>query len=176
MIFVTVGMFPKQFVRLVRAADEMAGQVDEYVVIQRGATAYVPSHAHSFTYDSEDSFVRWVAQARVVVAHAGAGTILGVLRAGKPLVVVPRLERLQEHNNDHQLELAQVLAEQNRATSLVQVSAQILLEAVENAAGLQGGMVASPGLHSAVRDWLDEQAVTHIPRWSCLLGRGHQGG
>ncbi|EME83265.1 glycosyltransferase family 1 protein [Pseudocercospora fijiensis CIRAD86] len=44
----------------------------------------------------------------VVISHAGSGTILDALRISVPLVVVPNEELL----NNHQVELAEALAEQ----------------------------------------------------------------
>lgn len=44
----------------------------------------------------------------VVICHAGSGTILDALRISVPLVVVPNTELL----DNHQIELAEVLAEQ----------------------------------------------------------------
>lgn len=44
----------------------------------------------------------------VVVSHAGSGTILDALRISVPLIVVPNTELL----DNHQVELAEVLAEQ----------------------------------------------------------------
>ena len=41
-------------------------------------------------------------EARVVVGHAGIGTILTAQRLGRPLVVMPRRADLQEHRNEHQ--------------------------------------------------------------------------
>lgn len=49
---------------------------------------------------------RWVSSARLVVTHAGAGTILECLQARVPTVVVPN-RRLM---SDHQLQLAEALA------------------------------------------------------------------
>ena len=48
-------------------------------------------------------------EARVVVAHAGIGSVIDALKAGRSLVVVPRLRRFGEHNNDHQLDLARAV-------------------------------------------------------------------
>lgn len=46
-----------------------------------------------------------------VVAHAGVGSILMVLRTGKCPVVIPRTKRLGEHIDNHQLQLARMLHE-----------------------------------------------------------------
>jgi len=54
-----------------------------------------------------DSFAEKVRQAWGLVAHAGTGTIFTALAAGKPLLVMPRLSRLREHVNDHQVHTAE---------------------------------------------------------------------
>lgn len=56
-----------------------------------------------------DCFVRYVAEAEVLVLHAGAGSILHAVNAGKCPIVMPRLARFGEHVNDHQLEFASAL-------------------------------------------------------------------
>ena len=48
--------------------------------------------------------------ADVVVAHAGIGSALTVLEAGKVPVLVPRTQRLGEHVDDHQAQIARHLA------------------------------------------------------------------
>lgn len=45
-------------------------------------------------------------QARAVVSHAGVGSIMTALAAGKQPIVVPRLRRFDEHVDDHQLQIA----------------------------------------------------------------------
>jgi hypothetical protein len=52
-----------------------------------------------------------LAEAEVVVVHAGTGTILDALRAGHVPVVVPRRLEHGEHVNDHQLEIVRGLGD-----------------------------------------------------------------
>lgn len=52
-----------------------------------------------------------VEAADVVVTHAGVGSVLMALRAGRCPVVVPRLGSLGEHIDDHQVEFARRLAD-----------------------------------------------------------------
>ena len=110
MIFVTVGLHPAGFDRLVQAADEMAALVQEEVVIQCGGTHYKPRFSEYFDFADEPEMQRWLSKARVVVTHGGAGSILNALQIGKALVVVPRLKRFGEAIDDHQLELAEALS------------------------------------------------------------------
>jgi predicted glycosyltransferase len=44
-----------------------------------------------------------LADAQMLIGHAGAGTIALALKYRKPLLVVPRLQKFKEHVNDHQV-------------------------------------------------------------------------
>jgi UDP-N-acetylglucosamine transferase subunit ALG13 len=102
-IFVSVGsMLP--FERLVQAMDAWAGaHPDTKVVIQYGNGAYKPVHAQGFAMIPAAEYRRLVADAQLFVAHAGMGSIITAIQAGKPLLMLPRLQTLGEHNTDHQL-------------------------------------------------------------------------
>jgi UDP-N-acetylglucosamine transferase subunit ALG13 len=50
-----------------------------------------------------EEYQRRFAEADLVIAHAGMGTILGAIEAAKPLIIVPRRASLGEHRNEHQL-------------------------------------------------------------------------
>ncbi|KZO95293.1 glycosyltransferase family 1 protein [Calocera viscosa TUFC12733] len=54
------------------------------------------------------SIMPFVQSADLVISHAGSGTILDVLRAGKPLIAVPNTSLM----DNHQAELADALAKQ----------------------------------------------------------------
>jgi len=47
-----------------------------------------------------------LAEAEVLVAHAGVGSLLSAMRAGKPIIIMPRRAELGEHRSDHQLATA----------------------------------------------------------------------
>lgn len=110
MIFVTVGWHHQPFNRLVAKMDDIAGIIEEEVIIQKGHSDYQTKHAVSFDFmASDDDFMEQFLKARMVVSHAGAGTLLNSLIYAKPTIVVPRLRRYGEHVNDHQLELVEAL-------------------------------------------------------------------
>ena len=131
MILVTVGMHTASFDRLVRAMDRIAAHVDEKVLMQIGATTYQPQAARWFTFAPASQMEALCEQARVIVSHAGAGSILTALRHSRPLVVMPRLRRYGEMIDDHQIELAEALSR-----------ARVLLVAWE-AAELKGKLAAA---------------------------------
>lgn len=51
---------------------------------------------------------------KVLVIHAGAGSIVTALRLGRRPIVVPRRAEYGEHVNDHQIELARQVARTGR--------------------------------------------------------------
>lgn len=109
MIFVTVGTMHLDFARLIRAMDAIATRMGERVVMQTGLATTTPAHCEHFAFRPREDIARLIAEARVVVTHAGIGSVIDVLTAKKPLIVVPRLRRFGEHNNDHQLDLARAV-------------------------------------------------------------------
>ena len=105
-IFVSVGsMMP--FDRLVRAMDDWAGaNPDVPVEIQIGRGKYQPVHVAFLSLVPAADYRAKVAACRLFVAHAGMGSIIAAIEAGKPLLMLPRLEAEGEHNTDHQLATA----------------------------------------------------------------------
>lgn len=117
-IFVTVGSHYQGFDRLIKKMDEIAGKTDEKVIMQIGHTSYKPVNAEYFDFVDDFSKIEQLNRdARVVVSHAGAGSILTALKLGTPVIVVPRLKRYNEHMDDHQLEIAEAMS-RNRNVSV----------------------------------------------------------
>ena len=91
MIFVTIGtMFP--FDRLVRAMDEIAPLfAGEEFVAQIGDGRYRPKNMSHVAMLSMEAFARNVSRSRLMVAHAGMGSVITALSAQKPIVLSPLL-------------------------------------------------------------------------------------
>jgi UDP-N-acetylglucosamine transferase subunit ALG13 len=107
MIFVTVGTNEAAFDRLLRAVDELA--LAEELIVQHGSSACRPRRALCVESLPLAELTELVRQARVIVTHAGVGTVLTALAEGKRPVVVPRLKRFGEAVDDHQIEFARRL-------------------------------------------------------------------
>lgn len=101
MIFVTVGT-QLPFDRLIRAVDEIAPLTDEEVFAQTGGGIYIPRNIGYGNSLPAGEFDRMFRRARLIVSHAGMGTILSALKYKKPIVVMPRFAFLGEHRNEHQ--------------------------------------------------------------------------
>lgn len=109
MIFVTIGSAVEgiEFTRLIKRMDEIAGKLDEEVVMQIGTVPYEPQNAKYFRYTSYQENLSFFQRASLVVGHGGTGTILNALKFQTPIIVVPRRHHLGEHVDDHQVEMAQ---------------------------------------------------------------------
>lgn len=105
MILVTVGGF-RVFDRLVCQMDRIAGEVEDEVIMQIGFTEYEPTNCKWRRFMSRTEMEEACAGARLIIAHAGTGSILTALEHNKPLVLVPRLKAFGEVFDDHQLEIA----------------------------------------------------------------------
>lgn len=96
MIFVTVGT--TDFDALTACMDALAPGMHEEVIIQTGRGSYVPRKARHFRFaPSLDDYYR---RASLVVSHGGLGTVIEVLRLGKPLIGVSNPDRFDLHQND----------------------------------------------------------------------------
>ena len=106
MIFVITGT-QLPFDRLIRMLDELAPLLNEEIVAQVNGSSYLPQHINTIDLMPPDEFDRLFKRARLILAHAGMGTILSALTMHKPLIVFPRIAALGEHRNEHQLATAE---------------------------------------------------------------------
>ena len=114
MIFLTVGTH-EPFDRLVKAADAWCNDTENHPKVFGQITDRADPDAHPKNFEwverlTPAEFADRFAQAKLIVSHAGMGTIISALQAGKPIVVMPRRGHLGETRNDHQFATASKLA------------------------------------------------------------------
>jgi UDP-N-acetylglucosamine transferase subunit ALG13 len=109
MIFVTVGTNEARFDRLLATIDGLGA--GEELIVQHGPSAIRPAGATAVDFLSFDEMVETMERARIVVTHAGVGSVMTSLLAGKRPIVVPRLHRYGEAVDDHQLPWGRRVAE-----------------------------------------------------------------
>ncbi|MEQ8850304.1 MAG: glycosyltransferase [Phycisphaerales bacterium] len=114
------------FDRLIATVDEWAGRRGRGdVFAQTGPTPLIPRHIEWARSLEPDAFRDKIDAARVVVGHAGMGTIISALQAGKPVIVLPRLGSLRETRNDHQVATARYWGEHASVRAAMDESALI---------------------------------------------------
>ncbi|MFS4437096.1 glycosyltransferase [Paracoccaceae bacterium GXU_MW_L88] len=101
MIFATVGT-QLPFPRLMDALDAIAARHGIEIFAQTGYGGYVAKHMETAASLDPATFSEKVAAARLIVGHAGMGTILTARKAQKPAILMPRIAAKGEHRNEHQ--------------------------------------------------------------------------
>lgn len=110
MIFVVTGT-QLPFDRLIKILDETAPLLGEEMVAQVNSGDYQPKHIKTVALLPPDEFDELFCKARLIVAHAGIGTILTALQYSKPIIIFPRIAALGEQRNEHQLATANKMKE-----------------------------------------------------------------
>jgi UDP-N-acetylglucosamine transferase subunit ALG13 len=65
----------------------------------------------AFAFAPQSRLDELISQSEFVVTHAGTGSIIAAIESGKKVVVLPRLQKYAEHNDDHQVEIARLFYE-----------------------------------------------------------------
>ncbi|OZB19064.1 MAG: hypothetical protein B7X55_04055 [Rhodobacterales bacterium 34-62-10] len=173
MIFATVGT-QLPFDRLLSALNDWAHlNPNVPVTAQTGAIRTQYAHLTCHTHLDQAAFAAQMAQASVIVAHAGMGTILAAAEAGKPVILMPRRAAYGEHRNDHQLATAAEMAVLSNVTviddarDLGAALATTLAATLAKTATVQPRLAAtaSPRLLDTLKDfiWLENTRPARGP-------------
>lgn len=132
MIFVTVGTERWPFDRLIKTVDAAVERkaISDEVFAQVGTVTYVPEFMAFEKMLSFDKFIEMVKGARIIVSHAGAGSVILCLRLGKIPILFPRDASRAEHLDNHQMELARKMRDTGRV--LVAYSEEDLLFQIDH--------------------------------------------
>jgi len=124
MIFVTVGTDTHQFDRLIIGIDELAEKrkIKEKVIAQIGNCEYTPKNFKHFRFKPYEEVEKLTKKSTIVISHGGAGSIMLAFENKKPLIVVPRLKKYNEHINNHQIEITEELEKQGRILAVYKIS------------------------------------------------------
>ncbi|MDH5184773.1 MAG: glycosyltransferase [Gammaproteobacteria bacterium] len=123
-IFVTVGT--TRFNTLIRRIISEGFFENHECILQTGPGGMMTKKFECFEYTSEiDRYYDW---ADIVVSHAGAGSIYRLLSLGKRIVLVPNVDRIDQH----QLDIATFMHNNNYAIAVYDFN--VLSRAIENAA------------------------------------------
>jgi UDP-N-acetylglucosamine transferase subunit ALG13 len=113
LILVTLGTHPAPMDRVVEAIDRLIedGSIDTPVIVQAAAFRVRPRRAEAADVVPFDQLAGWARDAESIVTHAGPGSIMLALAAGRRPVVIPRMARFREHVDDHQVRFARWITE-----------------------------------------------------------------
>lgn len=104
-IFIMFGTQDKRFDRLMDAVLNSNFIKENDVYMQLGYTTGNYQGVHVQQYYSEDELLKQIELADLIITHAGVGAIVSSLKLNKKTIVVPRLGKYKEQNNDHQVQI-----------------------------------------------------------------------
>jgi len=114
-VLVTLGTDHHPFARLVEWVDRWAADHPAAVCVVQHGPAPPPRHAEGHPTLDPAVIGNLAARARVVVGHAGPGTVLDARSAGRLPVIVPRRAHLGEVVDDHQVTFGRWMDERGQA-------------------------------------------------------------
>lgn len=108
MIFVTLGTQDKQFKRLLDAVEKL--EIKEKIIAQVGSTEFNSKKMEIHKYLTPEEFNNYMNKARVIITHAGVGTIILGLKLNKKMIVAARKKEYHEHVNNHQEQILEIFS------------------------------------------------------------------
>lgn len=122
MVYVTVGTMFLDFPRLILRIDEIARTTRERTIVQIGMGGTIPRYCEHFDFKPREEVLALQQEARVIVSHAGIGSVIDALQSKRPLIVVPRLMKFNEHTTEHQVDLARAVERRGWGRMLLDVA------------------------------------------------------
>lgn len=112
--FVSVGNATQPFPRLLEAVVALREMLPVPVVVQHGNTPFGTSGFDAVAFMGMDDFVARIREAKVLILHGGAGSVIQAIGAGRTPIVMPRRAKYGEHVDDHQAEFVEALGRAGR--------------------------------------------------------------
>lgn len=112
MILVVLGTFPTEFRRPLFQLEELCRRsvLEEEIVVQNGHTDFHSNFMKLIPFLDSKELDELYARARVVISHAGSGSVVRALKMQKKVIAIPRLAEFDEVVDDHQLEIVEEFA------------------------------------------------------------------
>ncbi|MFP7492547.1 PssE/Cps14G family polysaccharide biosynthesis glycosyltransferase [Terribacillus saccharophilus] len=119
MILVVLGTHELPFTRLLEEVERLKREniITDEVVVQAGHTKFESDLLTIKPFVNYEVMDQLMEEARLVITHAGTGSVISALKKGKKVIAAARLKKYGEHNDDHQLQLLSIFLEQQHILS-----------------------------------------------------------
>ncbi len=107
MILVTLGTFPTEFKRPLIALEALCetGEINEKIIVQSGHTEMDSPYMEVRPFIPPDELTEICKKARLLITHAGTGSLIKGIKLNKKIIAIARLSKLGEMVDDHQVEI-----------------------------------------------------------------------
>jgi len=145
--FISIGNAKQPFTRFFKMIDSVEKHLPLPIIIQYGHTLYENKSMDAFDFIDMEEFSQQINQAKLIILHAGAGSVIHAISAGKKPIIIPRESQYGEHVDDHQLEFSVKLAALDKA--YVARNVDDLKESIESALNENTSSGSSPEIPEA---------------------------
>lgn len=137
MIFITIGNEHRNFQRMSDLVIFLANKLPkEEFIFQYGHSKIekqIPNNLNIIKFISRNEFEIKITNARFVITHAGAGTLLQCFEKNIVPLVLPRRAELNEHLNNHQLDILNQFAEKKLCLNIDRIKPMEVYKIINNA-------------------------------------------
>lgn len=132
LIFICVGSREYQFDRLLREIDKLIEEnyISEEVFGQIGKSTYLPKYFGYKRFLDAKEFSDAQNKADIIISHGGTGSLISSLKLGKKVIAVPRLEKFNEHIDDHQIQVSTALSDKGYLKTVFDIT--MLYDAIDS--------------------------------------------
>ena len=123
MIYVTLGTQKFQFDRVLKKLDQLIESkcIKDELVVQCIYHTYKPKNFDVFKLKPIEEVEEILKKSKLVITHAGTGSLIQCIKFKKRTVVVPRLVNFGEHVDNHQSEISKVFQVKGNATVITEI-------------------------------------------------------
>ncbi len=113
MILIFLGTIKMDFKRPLVEIENLCRQgfIDERIIVQAGYTKYSSKYFEMIPFIDPHRIDDLLNDARIVISHAGTGSVLSALKKEKKIIAVARYAEYDEHVDNHQIDLLNEFAE-----------------------------------------------------------------
>lgn len=124
MIYVTLGTQKFQFDRILKKLDQLIENksIEDEIAVQCIYHTYKPKNFEVFKLKPIEEVEEILKKSKLVITHAGTGSLVQCIKFKKHTVVVPRLVDFGEHVDNHQIEIASVFETKGNATVITDIN------------------------------------------------------
>jgi len=107
MILILLGTIKLEFVRPLKEIEKLCkkGIIKDHIIVQSGFTNYTSKYFEVIPFIKPQRLEELIEQSTLVITHAGTGSVLSALKKNKKIIAVARYFELNEHVDNHQLDL-----------------------------------------------------------------------
>lgn len=110
--FVTTGNMSISFIRMIDIVLENVSVLPKPILIQCINYHKVYGNIEDVEFVehlNDEEYQSFISISKIVISHAGVGSIINCLKFGKPAIIMPRRQIYGEHINDHQVDLCEYI-------------------------------------------------------------------